>query len=108
MISLAFLALLIYAGVIYHRARKAARRGNYAATPTAYEPTAYEPASGFAPSSTSLAPSNPFDNRYQASAHSFEMNNQQQSQHVPVNYPVAQPHQQAVELSAAPHGPRYA
>ncbi|KAF2433952.1 hypothetical protein EJ08DRAFT_19356 [Tothia fuscella] len=73
----AFLALLIYASVIYHRTRKVARRGNY--TP-ALNPasTAYEPAAGFAPSNPSLAPSNPFDNRYQASTASFEMRNEGQ------------------------------
>jgi hypothetical protein len=51
--SLSFLALLIYASVIYHRARKAARRGQFVESP-AMTNTAHEPVS------------NPFHNAYAA------------------------------------------
>ena len=63
--SLSFLGLLIYASVIYHRARKTARRGQHAppATTAAYEPV------------HTLTPANPFDNVYSATpSASFEVN----------------------------------
>lgn len=72
-LSASFVALLIYASVIYHRARKAARNGNYAAASTGLQDSEYRGAgyggavayeSGPPPSSVH---SNPFATPYNRS-----------------------------------------
>jgi hypothetical protein len=66
-----FVALLIYASVIYHRARKAARRGNYEATSTMLQDPEYRGA-GYDGASYNNIPassvhSNPFSTPYNRS-----------------------------------------